>query len=153
MFVTALVSLLFFCLVYDSEFVYLICHVFAWGSSFLWVVFTGTWKQGFLLMGELGQRLQFTWLQFLSTWLQRCLSWLEMQAKIWRWRESHQGICSWLLEEMRSLTPWSREPLLEVEWSLTFTSPSSTKPLKIKLFVSGLKWLLTLGPCLVCDPF
>ena len=125
-----------------------------WGSSFLWAGFIDTWKQGSLLMGELGQRLLFTWLQFLNIWLLRCLSWLEMQAKIWRWRESHQGICSWLFEEMRSLTPWSKEPLLEVESSLTFTSPLSTKPLKIKLVCCWFEMVVNCRTtCLVCDPF
>lgn len=114
------------------------------GCSFQLVGFIGSWNKGLLPMGVLGLLLLSTWPLSLSTSLLRFLSWLEMLAKISRWRELPQGIFSWQLGEMRSWTPWLKGPLLGVESFLTSTSPLSTRPPRNKLIPKGINWWMCL---------
>ena len=74
-----------------------------------------------------------------------------MPAKISRLNISPQGICSSLLEEMKSLIVWSKVPLQVEVSSLTFTSHLLTnQQRKISFFVWGLWGTFIVGRGLKC---
>ena len=76
--------------------------------------FIDSWRAESVPTAELELLQLYTALPSLSILLQRFLSLQETPPKILRWRELHQDICNLQSEEMKNLTPLSRQQSLAV---------------------------------------